>query len=100
MWLYYWERYGYERANTYFLQQYIDNKGHIKKGKPDMTNVIAGKLEYLKMVKGKDNELYQKLKKRFDNLIGNFDLINELLTRWENKGIAVAMDYYYSQITK
>ena len=68
MWLYYWERYGYERASGFFLQQYITDKGHIKKGKPDMANVISGKLDYLKMVKGGDNELYLKLKERFDAL--------------------------------
>jgi len=66
MWLYYWERYGYERASGFFLQQYIADKGHVKNGKPDMANVIAGKLDYLKMVKGADNELYLKLKSRFD----------------------------------
>ena len=68
MWLYYWERYGYERAYSYFLQQYIADKGNIVKGRPDMANVIAGKLDYLKMVKGEDNGLYLKLKSRFDEL--------------------------------
>jgi hypothetical protein len=68
MWLYYWERYGYERASSFFLQQYIADKGHVKNGKPDMANVIAGKLDYLKMVKGANNELYLKLKERFKNL--------------------------------
>jgi len=66
MWLYYWERYGYERASGFFLQQYIADKGHVKNGKPDMANVISGKLDYLKMVKGADNDLYLKLKSRFD----------------------------------
>lgn len=70
MWLYYWERYGYERASGFFLQQYVTEKGHIKKGNPDMANVISGKLDYLKMVKGGDNELYLKLKLRFDKLTG------------------------------
>jgi RNA-directed DNA polymerase len=70
MWLYYWERYGYERASGFFLHQYITDKGHVKKGKPDMANVIAGKLDYLKMVKGNDNALYLKLKGRFDLLTG------------------------------
>ncbi|MBL0065534.1 MAG: RNA-directed DNA polymerase [Bacteroidetes bacterium] len=69
MWLYYWERYGYERASGFFIQQYIADKGHVKNGKPDMANVISGKLDYLKMVKGADNELYLKLKSRFDALI-------------------------------
>jgi len=69
MWLYYWERYGYERASGFFLQQYIADKGHVKNGKPDMANVISGKLDYLKMVKGADNDIYQKLKRRFDLLV-------------------------------
>jgi hypothetical protein len=69
MWLYYWERYGYERASGFFLQQYLTDKGHIKDGKPDMRNVISGKLDYLKMVKGAENELYLKLKNRFDKRI-------------------------------
>ncbi len=68
LWLYYWERYGYERAYGFFLQQYIADKGHVNKGKPDMTNVIAGKLDYLKMVKGADNELYLKLKSRLNTM--------------------------------
>lgn len=69
MWLYYWERYGYERACGFFLQQYIADKGFVNKGKPEMANVIKGKLDYLKMVKGVDNELYLKLKERFVTLM-------------------------------
>lgn len=69
MWLYYWERYGETRAYNFFLQQYLADKGHIVKGKPSMVNVIRGKLDYLKMVKGGDNELYLKLRGRFDELI-------------------------------
>ena len=34
-----------------------------------MVNVIAGKLDYLKMVKGADNNLYLKLKERFEALL-------------------------------
>ena len=100
MWLYYWERYGYERASGFFLQQYIADKGHVKNGKPDMANVIGGKLDYLKMVKGADNELYLKLKSRFDNMTGIIDPVEELLTIWENKGIDVAMIHFYKENTK
>jgi hypothetical protein len=95
MWLYYWERYGYERASGFFLQQYIADKGHVKNGKPDMADVISGKLDYLKMVKGAENELYLKLKSRFELLIGFEDPINQVLNVWENDGIEKAMDYYY-----
>ena len=96
LWLYYWERYGYERASGFFLQQYIADKGHVKNGKPDMANVISGKLDYLKMVKGADNELYLKLKSRFEKLTGYKDPINQLLNVWENDGIEKAMDVYYN----
>ena len=95
MWLYYWERYGYERASGFFLQQYIADKGHVKNSKPDMANVISGKLDYLKMVKGVDNELYLKLKSRFDAIIGYTDPIKEILDVWETNGIDQAMDLYY-----
>lgn len=70
MWLYYWEMYGYERASGFFLEQYIADKGHVKNGKTDMENVISGKLDYLKMVKGVENELYLKLMSRFSSLTG------------------------------
>ncbi len=88
MWLYYWETYGYERAQNYFVQQYITEKGKSVKGKPDMINVIDGKLNYLKMVKGADNELYKKFKARFEKITGKYttvsksskEIINEVST--------------------
>ncbi len=69
MWLYFWETYGYERANNFFIQQYLFEKGNVVKGKLNMINVIDGKLNYLKMVKGVDNKLFLNLKERFDSLI-------------------------------
>ena len=83
MWLYFWERYGYEKALGFFLQQYISDKGHVKSGKPDMANVIAGKLDYLKMVKGADNELYKKLKARFEKITGKVTSISKNLIEIE-----------------
>lgn len=77
MWLYLWEKYGYEKASTYFSQQYIADKGHTKKLPPVMQNVIAGKLEYLRMVKGLDNATYRKLKDRFKKLIDNTNNIDK-----------------------
>lgn len=104
MWLYYWERYGYERASGFFLQQYITDKGHVKNGKPDMSNVISGKLDYLKMVKGTDNELYQKLKARFESLLNSNKKsktiesrrkhLNDILTAILAEGIQPAMSKY------
>jgi len=96
MWLYYWEAYGYERAYGFFLQQYVVDKGHVVKGKPDMANVISGKLEYLKMVKGIENDLYLKLKIRFERLFKKPDPNDDILNVWENNGIENAMLLYYN----
>jgi hypothetical protein len=102
MWLYYWERYGYDRAYTYFLVQYVSEKGHIKKGKPDMASVIAGKLDFLKMVKGSENLLFTKLSYRYATLINkeqkdNFNRIkhlNSVLIKVFENGIDEAMGFY------
>ena len=99
MWLYYWERYGYERAYSFFLKQYFADKGHIKKGKPDMANVIAGKLDFLKMVKGEENDLFKKLKGRLDALVGRTDPLNSIIDIWEKDGIEKAMEIFYSSNT-
>ena len=67
-WLYMWETYGYDKTTDFFLPNYLKDKGHIKKGTPNIDNVLAGKLEFLKMVKGKNNATYLKLKERFEKL--------------------------------
>jgi RNA-directed DNA polymerase len=95
MWLYLWEKYGYEKATTYFSQQYISDKGHTKKLPPVMQNVISGKLEYLKMVKGADNTLYKKLRYRFERLLSKNNQFDEILNTWEKEGIEKAMELYY-----
>jgi len=95
MWLYYWERYGYDRAYSFFIQQYLAEKVNGVKGKPNMANVIGGKLDYLKMVKGIQNVLYLKLKGRFDKLTDNIEPMNAIINEWEINGIESAMDLYY-----
>lgn len=51
--LFIWERYGINAAILKFFPKYKSEKGHVKKGNPDMVNVLDGKLMYLKMVKPK-----------------------------------------------
>lgn len=67
-WLYLWERYGEEKVNTLFQASYISKKILIK-GKPNFTNVLGGKLEYLKMVLGSQNDRFKLLNERFVKLI-------------------------------
>lgn len=95
MWLYYWEKYGYDKAQQIFTKDYIADKGHVKKGKPNLVNVLDGKLEFLKMVKGIEDGTYKRLKGRFNFLVGYTDPINQILNIWETDGIDEAMNIYY-----
>lgn len=103
MWLYYWERYGYATVNTFFSQSYLADKEHVKKGRPDMANVIGGKLDYLKMVKGGENALYLKLKGRFNSLaatkIKPKAILEETITTETNTNqVRVSLEVYQSPI--
>jgi len=71
VWLYYWETYGYDRAEVEFLKNYIKDKGHLAKHKPNLRQVLSGKLEFLCMIKSNKDSTYIKLKERFDNLTVN-----------------------------
>jgi hypothetical protein len=94
MWLYYWEKYGYNKAEAIFTRDYVEDKGHVKKTKPNFQSVLSGKLEYLKMVKGKENSTYLSLNKRFEKLSGRRNPIDQILSEWENNGIEKAMEIY------
>lgn len=67
--LYIWDRYGYTAATAKFLPKYKRAKGHVKKGNPDLRNVIDGKLMYMKMIKGEEDSVYIKLYAKFQSLI-------------------------------
>lgn len=76
MWLYYWERYGYDKASSYFIPNYLSERDNSKKGLPEMMRVVSGKLDFLKMVKGVESPSYRNLKFRFDKLIGKDPEVN------------------------
>lgn len=94
MWLFYWEKYGYTKAEQIFRRDYAIDKGHIKKGTPNFQNVLMGKLEYLKMVKGEGDATYSKLKERFDKLITKNSTEESILRIWEKEGIENAMKLF------
>lgn len=66
--LYIWEKYGYDAANEKFVYYYLDDKPASSTCMPNMVNVIEGKLQYLKMVKGGDNPVYLNLYSKFELL--------------------------------
>jgi hypothetical protein len=66
--LHIWEKYGYNEAYKRFYPHYKKNKGHVKKGEPMLENVLYGKLQYLKMVKGDKDPVYSALQARYNKL--------------------------------
>ena len=97
--IYHWERDGYNNAYSVFIRKYTESKTAPVKGTPDMQNVIAGKLDYLRMIKGDDDGTYLKLKERFDALVNGVTVdrsISAVLDVWEKEGIDAAMEKYYS----
>ncbi len=57
--LHLWEKYGYAQAQIIFTRNFC--KGMEK----NLANVIDGKINYLEMIKGKEDATYRKLKSRF-----------------------------------
>lgn len=100
MWLYYWETYGYEKAEQIFRRDYISDKGHVKSNSAKLVNVLNGKMLYLKMVRGESDSIYSKLNGRFIELISNNSLINFLLDIWENVGIDRAIEVFNQKYNK
>jgi RNA-directed DNA polymerase len=96
MWISYWEKYGFAKAESIFLNDYRKDKGHVKRGRPNFENVLAGKLDFLRMIKGNEDSTYLKLKERFDKLTENIS-ITKVIDTWEKQGIDKAMELYYSK---
>nr|WP_245545522.1 reverse transcriptase family protein [Mariniradius saccharolyticus] len=101
MWLYYWESYGYEKAEQIFKQDYMADKGHVKNMNAHLVNVIKGKLEFLKMVKGNEDGTYKGLKERFSKLDlakGKQDFekidLETVVTTILNKGLDEGINLY------
>lgn len=68
-----WEMNGYSQAQAVFLDHYkeINTKNLQWDDTHKIENIIAGKLLYMKMVKGETDSTYKGLKIRFDQLMQN-----------------------------
>lgn len=60
--LHLWEKYGYTQAQIIFTRDFCKGK------EKNLVNVIDGKINYLEMIKGKEDSTYRKLKSRFNCL--------------------------------
>ena len=81
------EKYGINKSKDIYNNYNSDiNKKHFLAS----AEVIKGKLEYLKMIKGEDNSTYLTLKKRFDDcFITTMPYTQQLLTTYESKKLAL-----------
>ena len=92
--LYIWEKYGYGDAYAKFFPKYKSEKGHIKKGKPDLIHVLEGKLLYLKMVKGENDSVYVRLHEKFQRLV---EIIRDANTTVQRNFPIKSADHYRSR---
>ena len=67
--LYIWEKYGHNAAFAKFITRYSPKRDQWNKD-PEMSEVVLGRLNYLKMVKGADSPVWKRLQQRFDRLAG------------------------------
>lgn len=76
LFLYFWERYGYDAAqelfnNKYEKDKYGDKLKNVTKDKPELKYVLDGKLLYLEMIKTKEDPTVKKLRARYNKLTSN-----------------------------
>lgn len=79
LFLHIWEAKGLPEAQRFFEKHYTPKTTRPNVGIPHIENVIAGKLLYLKMVVGKDNEMYRKLNSRIEALLNTRSETNIML---------------------
>lgn len=100
MYLYYCEQYGLIKATTIFEKDYRQIKSELLSKKPPALELfLKGKLNYLSMVKGKDDPTYLKLESRFVDLFGNkTSYVSSIIELWKSDGIDAAREKYYKDI--
>ena len=84
-----WEKGGYDYAQALFISHYHPAK-HVE-GEHHIENILRGKLDYLKMVKGEKDNTYRKLCERYEKLTKGPDIDLDIVIRiWEQKGLDAA----------
>ncbi|MEE9439622.1 MAG: reverse transcriptase domain-containing protein [Saprospiraceae bacterium] len=101
--LYNWEKYGYNVASMLHEHFYRFSKGFTRYDGvvPCIENVVNGRVEYLGMVRGKDNPKYQYLKVTFDSLCMKESYttkeMEDILSLWQSDGLEAAMNLFYDR---
>lgn len=67
-----WQTYGLEDVQKEYENKYAKKIAHPKSPKPSFRNVLNGKLNFLRMIKGFDDPVYSKLRRQFEALDPKF----------------------------
>ncbi|MBD2757104.1 reverse transcriptase family protein [Spirosoma validum] len=91
-----WETLGYDEADRRFKQAYALDRAYTGKKAPALLNVLMGKLEFTKMVRGQEDVLYSHYKQVFETLLAETTdqkpvELEQILDIWEEQGIEKAM---------
>lgn len=94
-----WEKKGLEGAVAEFRKHYYQDKGHMRKEDVSFVNVLAGKIQYTGMIRGKEDPIFQNYQKKFISLFGKTILpivkkkvsLEKILDIWEKVGFDQAM---------
>ncbi|WAH38603.1 reverse transcriptase domain-containing protein [Alicyclobacillus dauci] len=66
-----WEKYGPEEAQQFYRTKYgIENRNPVNDFW-NLENTMKGKINYIRMVRGESNSIYQKLADRYNKLVGS-----------------------------
>lgn len=98
MYLYYCEKYGIEKATEIYTRDYkeVRKEGELFREPDKLENILKGKLNFLSMVKGKDDKVYVKLSNRFNLLFDTKStLLDQIILHWMEFGIDSARKEYY-----
>lgn len=80
-----WEKYGLDSAQEEFLAKYYKKQLSTFKSRPSFKAVVKGKIDYLGMIRGKDDPIYlhfrQKLRELAPELVKSPETPFEFLTR-------------------
>ncbi|MDP3778188.1 reverse transcriptase domain-containing protein [Methylotenera sp.] len=63
-----WKTYGLDDVQKEYEKEYAKKIAHPKSPKPSFRNVLNGKLNFLRMIKGFDDPVYSKLRRQFELL--------------------------------
>ena len=91
-----WENKGYAKSTAIFNSKYTNEKFLTEdRSPPDFEKVLFGKIQFLGMIRGKDDFIYKRFYDKFKILIDTPETpktFEDFLSTWQEKGITQALN--------